>query len=116
MAHIKYIPAGIRLHLQEIVYKLTNKLSFKYCISFESISNGLKAEKILKKKNIKFKSIPVPDDILKSCGVALVVEDYKEILEILKEENIDIEVFEYENNQPIKIYGNLEYKEDSCKI
>jgi len=116
MAKLKYIPAGIRLHFQEILYKFTNRLSHKYCISFENIPNGLKAEKILKDKNIKFKSIPVPDNIIQSCGIALMVEDYKKIIDILKDKNIDVEVFEYDEKKPVKIYGNLEYKQDSCNI
>jgi hypothetical protein len=116
MGKLKYIPAGIRLHIQEIIYKVTNRLNHKYCISFKDIPDGLKAEKILKNKNIKFKSIPVPDNITQSCGVALMVEDYDKIINILKESNIDIEVFEYKNNHSIKLYGDLEYKENNCNI
>ena len=107
MAELKYVPAGIRLHIKEIIYKLTNNLNEKYYISFKDIPDGLKAEKILKSKNINFKSIPVPDDIFEMCGVAIVVDEYESLIDILKQENIDIEVFIYENNKPIKIYGNI---------
>jgi hypothetical protein len=113
MPKLKYIPVGIRLHIQEIIYKLTNKLNHRYCISFKDIPDGLKAEKILKNKNIKFKSIPVPNKINQSCGVALMVENYKQIIDILKEFDIDIEVFEHKNNQLIKLYENLKYKQSS---
>jgi len=110
MAELKYVPAGIRLHIQEIFYKVTNKLNDKYYISFIDIPEGLKAEKILKQNNISFKSIPVPDDIFEMCGIAIVVNEYKNIAKLLKENNIEIEVFEYKENKPIKIYGELNKK------
>ena len=70
MAQLKYLPAGIRLHIKELVYKVTNSLNERYYISFKNIADGLKAEKILKEKEIEFKSIPVPDDIFEKCGVS----------------------------------------------
>jgi hypothetical protein len=108
MAELKYLPAGIRLHIKELIYKATNNLNEKYYISFKDIPDGLRAEKILKQNNIQFKSIPVPDDIFQMCGVAIVVDEYKNIIKLLKENLIDVEVFEYKDNKPIKIYGNLE--------
>jgi hypothetical protein len=114
MAELKYLLDGIRLHAQEFVYKVTNRLNDKYYISFSNIPNGLKAEKILKKNRIKFKSITVPDDIFEACGIAIVINEYKNIVKLLKDNNIEVEVFVYENNRPIKIYGNLQ-KED-CEI
>jgi len=107
MAHFKYIPAGIRLHFQELVYKITNRLNNRYYIVFEDIPSGLKAEKILKKHNIKFKSIPIPDEIFEACGVALSVDEYKEIVEFLKKYKINSEVYEFKANKPVKVYGNL---------
>jgi len=114
MAELKYVPAGIRLHLQEVFYKITNNLNEKYYISFVDIPEGLKAEKILKQNKIEFKSIPVPDDIFEMCGVAFVVDEYENIAKILKQNKIDIEVFEYKNKKPIKIYGELNKK--GCNI
>jgi len=114
MAELKYIPAGIRLHIKELIYKATNNLNEKYYISFKDIPEGLRAEKILKEKNIPFKSIPVPDDIFQMCGVAIVVDEYENIKDILKSNSIEIEVFEYKDNKPIKIYGNL--PKEGCKI
>ena len=114
MAELKYVPAGIRLHIKELFYKATNNLNDKYYISFVDIPEGLKAEKILKQNNISFKSIPVPDDIFEMCGIAIVVDEYQNIAKLLKENNIEIEVFEYKNNKPIKIYGELNKK--GCKI
>ncbi len=106
MAELKYLPAGIRLHIQEIFYKLTDNLKEYYYFNFASIPDGLKAEKILKSK-IECKVIPVPDDIFKDCGVAILVSDTKKAKSILKENNIEFEIYKYENNKPIKIEGNL---------
>ena len=44
MAELKYLPAGIRLDIQEVFYKLTNSLDKKYYLSFKNIADGLKAE------------------------------------------------------------------------
>jgi len=114
MAELKYIPAGIRLHMQEVFYKITNQLNDKYYLSFADIPDGLKSEKILKENNIPFKAIPVPDDIFEACGVSIVVKEYKNIVELLKKHSIEVEVFEYQNNKPIKIYGNIQ--KEGCKI
>ena len=114
MAELKYVPAGIRLHIQEVFYKLTNKLNDKYYLSFIDIPEGLKAEKILKNHNIEFKAIPVPDDIFEMCGISIVVNEYQNIVNILQNNSIEIEDFEYQNNKPIKIYGNLSKK--GCEV
>ena len=111
MAELKYLPAGIRLHIQEVFYKLTNSLDKKYYLSFKNIADGLKAEELLKNRFIDFKSIPVPDDIFKSCGVAILVNDYQNLITMFKNENIQFEVFEYKEGKPIKIFGNIEYSE-----
>ena len=114
MAELKYVPAGIRLHIKEMIYKFTNNLNEKYYISFKDIPEGLKAEKILKSQSIPFKAIPVPDDIFEMCGVAILVDDYIKVVDILKKENIEVEVFIYEDNKPIKIYGDIE--KNGCSI
>jgi hypothetical protein len=108
MAELKYLPAGIRLHAQEFIYKITNRLNEKYYLSFANIPDGLKAEKILKKNKLDFKSIPVPDDIFEACGVSIVSNEYENIVKLLKNNDIEVEVFIYKNNKPVKIYGNLE--------
>jgi hypothetical protein len=113
MAKLKYLPDGIRLHLKEIFYKLIHEnLNEYFYFHFDSIETGLKAEKILQKENIK--SIPVPDDIFKDCGVAILTKEKEKIKEILKKENINFEIYRYENNKPIKIEGDIKTK--SCKI
>ncbi len=105
MAQLKYIPSGIRLHTKEILYHLFDKnLKQNYYVTFSNIALGLKAEKLLKKHNFPFKSITVPNDIYKQCGVAILVKDYKKLQQFLKKHNIEIEeVFCYQQNKPIKI-------------
>ena len=114
MAELKYVPAGIRLHIQEAFYKLTNQLNDKYYLSFANIPDGLKAEKILKENNIPFKAIPVPDDIFEACGVSIVISEYKNIVKLLEKNGIEVEVFEYKDNKPIKIYGEIQ--KEGCEI
>jgi hypothetical protein len=113
MAELKYLADGIRLHIKELFYKL-KKIDFNeyYFFHFDSIATGLKAEKLLKKENIF--SIPVPDDIFKDCGVAILTKEKEKIKEILKKENINFEIYKYENNKPVKIEGDIKTK--SCKI
>jgi hypothetical protein len=113
MAELKYLPDGIRLHIKELFYKL-KKIDFNeyYFFHFDSIATGLKAEKLLKKENIF--SIPVPDDIFKDCGVAILTKEKDKIKKILQKENINFEIYKYENNKPVKIEGDIKTK--SCKI
>jgi len=82
MAEIKYLPAGIRLHLKEIIYKITDNLEEYYYFHFEDIPTGLKAEKVLKNHDIK--SIPIPDDIFQDCGVAILTKDKESVKKALK--------------------------------
>jgi hypothetical protein len=114
MAELKYLPAGIRLHLKEIVYKLTDNLDEYYYFHFEDIPTGLKAENILKGK-IDFKSIPVPDEIYSECGVAVLVNDIEKTKKILNKENINFEIYKKENNKFTKIEGDIETK-GKCNI
>ena len=104
MAELKYLPAGIRLHLKEIYYKLTDNLYEYYYFHFEDIPTGLKAEKILKSYNIK--SIPIPNEIFEKCGVSILTKEKDKIKNILKKENINFEIWVYENGFK-KIEGNI---------
>ncbi|WP_024787370.1 MULTISPECIES: DUF3343 domain-containing protein [unclassified Lebetimonas] len=113
MAELKYLADGIRLHLKEFYYKLTHdNLNEYYYFHFDSIESGLKAEKILQKENIK--SIPVPNDIFKDCGVAILTKEKEKIKNILKNRDINYEIYKYENKKPVKIEGNIEAK--SCRV
>jgi hypothetical protein len=47
-------------------------LLMKYSyITFKSVSFAMKAESILKKKGIDFKTIPVPRSISSDCGISI---------------------------------------------
>jgi len=113
MAELKYLIDGIRLHIKKFVYKIKKEnLNDYYFFHFESIEKGLLAEKILKKENIK--SIPVPNDIFKDCGVAILTKEKDKIKQLLQHNHIEYEIYIYENNKPKKIEGNIKNK--SCKI
>jgi len=111
MAELKYIPAGIRLHLKEIFYKLTTNLDDYYYFHFEDIPTGLKAEKLLKKHNIK--SIPTPNEIFEDCGVTILTKEKDKIKKILNENKINYEIW-IKDEKFKKIEGNINSK--SCKI
>jgi len=111
MAELKYLPAGIRLHIKEIFYKITDDLTKYYYFHFEDIPTGLKAEKLLKRHNIK--SIPTPNDIFEDCGVSILTTNKDEIKKLLEKENINFEIWIYDNGFK-KIEGEIKNK--SCKI
>ncbi|GAB6075094.1 DUF3343 domain-containing protein [Nautilia lithotrophica] len=111
MAELKYLPAGIRLHIKEIFYKITDDLTKYYYFHFEDIPTGLKAEKLLKKHNIK--SIPTPNDIFEDCGVSILTTNKDEIKKLLEKESINFEIWVYDNGFK-KIEGEINNK--SCKI
>jgi hypothetical protein len=95
MAELKYLADGIRLHIKEIFYKISDNLKEYYYFHFEDIPTGLKAEKLLKNENIK--SIPVPDEIFEKCGVAILTKEKDKIKNILKDNNINYEIWIYED-------------------
>ncbi len=111
MAELKYVPAGIILHIKEIFYKLNDNLDEYYYFHFEDIPTGLKAEKLLKKENIK--SIPVPDEIFKECGVAVLTKEKDKIKTILDKNNINYEIWIKEKEFK-KIEGDIKTK--SCQL
>jgi hypothetical protein len=95
MAELKYLADGIRLHIKEIFYKISDNLKEYYYFHFEDIPTGLKAEKLLKNENIK--SIPVPDEIFEKCGIAILTKEKDKIKNILKDNNINYEIWIYED-------------------
>jgi hypothetical protein len=111
MAELKYLPAGIRLHLKELIYKFTDNLEDYYYFHFPDIPTGLKAEKLLKNQNIK--SIPTPDEIFEDCGVSILTKEKDKIKEILTKENIEFEIWIYDNGFK-KIEGEIKTK--SCQL
>jgi len=107
MAQIKYLPYGIVLHLKEIYYKITDNLNEYYYFHFEDIPTGIKANKILKNENIK--SIPVPNEIYEKCGVAILTKEKEKVKNLLKQKNINFEIWIYDNGFK-KVEGNVENK------
>ena len=112
MEQLKYLPAGIRLHLKEIFYKLTDNLDEYYFFHFQDIPTGLKAEKILKKHNIK--SIPVPNEIFEDCGVAILTKEKDKIKALLQKHEISYEIWIKQKGEFKKIEGDLITK--GCNI
>ena len=111
MAELKYLPAGIRLHIKEIFYKINDNLDEYFYFHFENIPTGLKAEKLLKNENIK--SIPVPDEIFPECGVAILSKEKEKIKNILDENNIKYEIWIKEKEFK-KIEGDINIK--GCQL
>jgi hypothetical protein len=112
MAELKYLPAGIRLHIKEIFYKFTDDLNEYYYFHFKDIPTGLKVEKLLKKEKIK--SIPVPNEIFKECGVAILTKEKEKIKKILEEKGISYEIWIYDEKFK-RIEGKLK-NSTSCKF
>ncbi|NPA11006.1 MAG: DUF3343 domain-containing protein [Epsilonproteobacteria bacterium] len=111
MAELKYLPAGIRLHIKELIYKLTDNLDEYYYFHFEDIPTGLKAEKLLTSQNIK--SIPVPNEIFKDCGVAILTKEKEPIKHILDKHNIKYEIW-IKKDKFKKIEGEI--NPSSCQL
>ena len=63
-------------------------------VLFQSISSALRAEKILKKKGMAYKLIPVPRHLSSDCGVCIrfSLQDEPQVREALKEK-VEIQSF-----------------------
>ncbi len=86
---VYFIATGIRLHAKEYFLRITGLFNtYEYCLSFPSIPEGLKAEKLI--KGFKAVSIPIPDEIFEGCGVGILVkeEDLERLLKKLREEKV----------------------------
>jgi hypothetical protein len=93
MAQLKYLPAGVRLHLKLFLYQLRGGVPGRYYFKFHSIPEGLKAEKLAKSAKIPFASIPIPDQIYPQCGISLVVDNPDRLKKILRQAQIDFETY-----------------------
>ncbi|RUM90797.1 MAG: DUF3343 domain-containing protein [Thermovibrio sp.] len=100
-----FIATGVRLHVKEYFLRATGLFKkYKYCISFPSIPEGLKAEKHL--KEFKAVSIPIPNEIFEGCGVGILVreEDLENLLKHLKEKGILVSgVFKREGEKFVEV-------------
>lgn len=71
-------------HNNHKIFKMESKEYF--IILFQSVNYAMKAEKVLKEKNISFKLIPVPKNISSDCGVCIrfLAKDREKVLSALK--------------------------------
>lgn len=61
----------------------------KVVVTFDTISQALKFEKVLKSRNIDVELKPVPRKLSSSCGSCAGLEEEKEdVLKIIDEENL----------------------------
>lgn len=93
---IKFHSLGVKLHIRQLCITLNPFIKKPdHFITFTAISEGTRAEKILKKEKEKNAIlIPIPDEIDPRCGVVLAVaggNKAKEIYEKLKEMDIAVE-------------------------
>ncbi len=80
--NLPHIHIGVKLHLNYFYAKISGKYQkFDICVAFPSIEDGIKAcGKIEKKSGIP---IPVPDEIIEECGIAILT-DKRHLSGILK--------------------------------
>ncbi|HIP43006.1 MAG TPA: DUF3343 domain-containing protein [Aquifex aeolicus] len=93
---IKFHSLGVKLHIRQLCINLNPFIKKPdHFITFTAISEGIRAEKILKKQGEKNTIlIPIPDEIDPRCGVVLAVAGEKkarEIYEKLKGMDIAVE-------------------------
>jgi len=62
-------------------------------ITFKSTHFALRAEKVLEKKGLKFKTIPTPREVSHSCGLSLLVnsDNISQVQDMVKEDLINID-------------------------
>ncbi len=85
-----------------------------YCVvTFQTTQQPLVFEKVLTKKGLTIKLMPVPRQVSSSCGIAAKVDCDKkeEILTLCKEKNIKIDTFhKIETNNRKKSFFNRKKK------
>lgn len=68
---------------------------FNYYILFPNVTEGLKLEKLLKEKSIRYTIVPTPRELSKCCGICIMheYEDEGLIKQIVDEHGIKTEGF-----------------------
>lgn len=61
-----------------------------YLLAFENTFEAMRTEERLKVKEFKYYVMPTPTEVTKSCGISICVEDYEGILQVIKEENLNV--------------------------
>ncbi len=73
ITNLPHIHIGIKLHFNYLCASLKGELKkLDYCIAFPSIEEGIKALKRIEKPCI---SIPIPDEIMEECGIAILCDE-----------------------------------------
>ena len=99
MTHLKHLSTGIRLHFNYFYLKVTGKLGEGFYFHFPSIEIGLKGEKVANRAEIKFYSIPIPNQIFSNCGVGLVATEKNSLLSLFKKEKIPFQIYFFDGKQ-----------------
>lgn len=62
-------------------------------ITFKSTHHAIQGESILKKEDVKFRTIPTPREVSTSCGLAVKfdLEIYNQIIDIIEEKKMNID-------------------------
>ncbi|SHK43781.1 sulfurtransferase TusA family protein [Thermocrinis minervae] len=103
---IKFHALGVKLHIRHFLMML-NPFSAKpdHFITFSALSEGIKAEKMLKGEA---KLIPIPDEIDPHCGVVMAVKGEKkakDIFQRLQEEGVAVEaIYKKEGKNYTRVY------------
>jgi len=93
---VKFHALGVKLHVRQFLVFM-NPFTKKpdHFITFSAISEGTRAEKLLKEKGERdVLLLPIPDEIDPRCGVVLAVkgqERAREIYEKLRDMNVGVE-------------------------
>ncbi len=68
---------------------------YNYYILFPNVNEGLKLEKLLKEKGIKYTIVPTPRELSKCCGICIMyeAEDENAIKLVAEEHGIKTEGF-----------------------
>ena len=94
---IKFHSLGVKLHAKLFFTKLLPAARKPdHFITFLAISEGVRAEKMIKEMNINIRAtlLPVPDEIDPRCGVVLAVKGHTSALKlynILRSQNVGVE-------------------------
>ena len=68
---------------------------YNYYILFPNVTEGLKLEKHLKEKSVKYTIVPTPRELSKCCGICIMYDkaDEDAVKLIVEEQGIKIEGF-----------------------
>jgi hypothetical protein len=98
---VKFISLGIKLHFIKTLLQLIPLKKIKYLVTFVSVAAGSRANKWLQKNSIKnYTLLPIPDGIIKHCGLVMGFEKKSgaiKIFKLLKENKFEVEDIYFED-------------------